>query len=672
MRGHLRKGLGKYFLGACLGLGLIAGPGRSDDASELRQLIEAQNKKIEELKQQLDAKPVAAPKVGGAEESEQEKGQLSDDAVKKIVADYLGENPGAGMPPSVQTGYANTNGFFIRSTNNPKYIPWQDESAIPFTLNIRGRIQLTYDYYKVTDSLNHILNTTANLPSAGTNLPAGVPDSRNTPFLNRLNRFGLPGGNSAGDFSQLEIKRMRLIFEGTVFDPNLRYHVQLDGGTRGIGALANNTYPQGVAGSTVGGGDGIATVDHAMRLFSCYVAYDFKPCCWWKGCGEDCPDGHPKYSPTLTLIGGKLKPLTGLEEYLGSANEQFVEYSMADWMFDVEDDNLQMCVGAQFKALEDRFYAVAYLTNGDESQIANGQMDRSPGGNFGFWYDFGGTWNEARHKWDLYGDCISDIDYTCHPVLRVGADCSLVPMNRRSLYTNAELGRIRGMAARPGGESFIDLLDGGGATSVVGAQNRFSADAFDAYFFNVFAAAKYKGFSFYTEAWLRDLQHFRGSRNAAGVDNAILFSAWDPATNTRFAGVFRRGHIADYGQTTQAGYFIVPKKFEIAGRFSWINGQSGSIEGNRFADAAALPVNGALSAASGQTVREVPGAFQRYQTAYEYAVGVNYYWKRQLLKWQTDFSVYQGGNPAAGGASAAGFEPGVDGWQIRTQLQLAF
>jgi len=35
-------------------------------------------------------------------------------------------------------------------------------------------------------------------------------------------------------------------------------------------------------------------------------------------------------------------------------------------------------------------------------------------------------------------------------------------------------------------------------------------------------------------------------------------------------------------------------------------------------------------------------------------------------------SFYNGGNPAAGGQSAAGFIPGVDGWMVRTQLQFAF
>ena len=59
-------------------------------------------------------------------------------------------------------------------------------------------------------------------------------------------------------------------------------------------------------------------------------------------------------------------------------------------------------------------------------------------------------------------------------------------------------------------------------------------------------------------------------------------------------------------------------------------------------------------------------------TKNEYGVGFNYYWKRQMLKWQTDFSYYQGGNPAGNGQSPAGFIAGSDGWLLRTQLQLAF
>jgi hypothetical protein len=60
-----------------------------------------------------------------------------------------------------------------------------------------------------------------------------------------------------------------------------------------------------------------------------------------------------------------------------------------------------------------------------------------------------------------------------------------------------------------------------------------------------------------------------------------------------------------------------------------------------------------------------------FRTAREYAIGVNYFY-RQLVKWQTDISWYQGGNPSAGAEILAGFLPGVDGYMVRSQIQLAF
>ena len=68
----------------------------------------------------------------------------------------------------------------------------------------------------------------------------------------------------------------------------------------------------------------------------------------------------------------------------------------------------------------------------------------------------------------------------------------------------------------------------------------------------------------------------------------------------------------------------------------------------------------------------VNGAFRHFSEAQEYAVGINYYFKGQQLKWSTDLSWYNGGNPAAGGQSPAGFIPGVDGWMVRSQIQFAF
>jgi hypothetical protein len=646
------KEMRRYTLFSCVALLSAAGASRADDTAELKARLEAQEREIQQLKALIQS---GAVRPAAADGDKKDDKKLDEKAVEKIIDSYLKEHPGSGMPSGVQTGYSTTTGFAIRSAPDPKYVNWSDDCRIPFELRIRGRIQADYYFYKVTDSRNHL---------------TGVDT----------------GNNTSGDFSQLEIKRMRLIFEGTAFDPNLRYHIQLDGSTRGITGLANGNGVTGTGGITpvtaggtvvggggVPGGNGAVTADHAMRLFQAWVAYDWHPTGSEKGCGPDCPEGTYKYVPTVTAILGKLKPMINLEEYLGSANEQFVEYNMGNWFFDADDDNMLMVAGVQVKALDDRFFGLAYLTNGNETQIANLQMDDLPGFNFGFWYDFGGNWNEARKRWDLFGDCLSDIDYSCKPVLRVGGSANLVPMDRRSIYTNAELNRVRVVSDAPGGTSLVGLLNGGGVNPINNSPagvGQFAVDAFDSYTFNAFAAAKWRGFSLYNEWWLRDLDNFRGRKGAGNAfNNPILYSSNAPGSAAGIASLFPSNQgIIDYGMAVQAGYFIVPKKVEICARYSFVRGQSGNINGNGNGPGQFTTTN-----IAGNTVRVVNGAFTNYSEADEYALGFNYFFKRHLLKWQTDISWYTGGgNPAAGGQSAAGFIPGVDGWQVRSQIQLAF
>jgi hypothetical protein len=622
-----------------------------ENDADLRSLIEQQGKQIEELKQQLQSQPGGAAPGAPA---------LDDQAVKKIVADYLKDNPGAGMPPSVQTGYSSATGFTIRSENNPPYVAWQDDCKIPFELRIRGRLQLDYYGYKVTDSVNH---------------QTGVDLKHNT----------------SPDFSQLEVKRTRFIFEGTAFDPNVRYHLELDGNTRGITALGGGGVPAGNGDGNAGGvpgvpdGNGVATVDHAVRLFSAYVAYDFHGCASEKGCGADCPAGTYKYAPTYSLIMGKLKPFFSYEEYLGSGNEQLVEYGMSEWFFDADDDNLLMAAGFQIKAFDDRFYMQGLVTNGNETQIANLQMDDLPGFNLGFWYDFGGTWNNERHRWDLCGDSVSDIDYSVNPVLRVGGAANIVPMDRRSLFTNAEQNRVRTLSPGIGGTSLINLLNGGGAAAPPGVAavdgvGQFAVDRFNSYTFEAFIHGKWKGFSILNDWWVRDLNNFTGRKFPTGVypgngiNQPILYSVNNIGNNSLNQNALFPSHaILDFGTMIQGGYFIVPKKWEIAARWSWLRGESGDIRGNgKFvtltdAQAQALGIPG-----KGNNIRVYDGAFRNFSEAQEYAIGLNYYWKRQQAKWQLDFSIYNGGNPASGGQSPAGYIPGVDGWMLRTQIQFAF
>jgi hypothetical protein len=85
-------------------------------------------------------------------------------------------------------------------------------------------------------------------------------------------------------------------------------------------------------------------------------------------------------------------------------------------------------------------------------------------------------------------------------------------------------------------------------------------------------------------------------------------------------------------------------------------------------------VPGVATSTGGLTRVQVnPGAFSNFHEADEYSVGINYFFRRQLVKWQTDFTIYQGGNPVGPvGASFGAFVPGLDGYGVRTPLQLAF
>lgn len=629
----VRRAAGTFLLGLCLDS--TSAVRAQETNADLRAIIEQQGKQLAELKQRLDT-TIAARANRPAPDPTQP--QIDSDAVKKIVADYLQENPGAGMPAGVQTGFETGRGFVIRSAPNPKYVKWDDESRIPFELRVRGRLQLAYYGYKVTDRTNHLLN---------------IPATQNA------------NSTRLADFSQLEAKRVQVIFEGTVFDPDLRYHLRLHGDTRGLPGLQNNKVVQ-TSGSTDPNTSGVATatgggvtVDHAVRLFEAWVAYDFHGCASQKGCGVDCPPGTVAYAPTYTLIAGKMKPFYGLEEFLGNNNEQFVEFSMADFFFSADDDNRLMAAGVTVKAAEDRFFMQALLTNGSESLFANTQMDKYPGFISGLWYDFGGSWNEEKKAWDLFGDCIPDIDYSCRPVARLGGSLNLVPMDRRSLYGDAELSRYATIPSAPNGTKLINLLNGDGATALPAGSH--AVDMFDAYSYNVFLAGKYHGFSILNEWWLRDLDNFRTTPN--GLGNIIYTRG--PAT-APIATLFPTHGLIDYGTNLQAGYFIVPKRFEIAARWSWVRGQSGDINGD---GTLSKPIKIPGLAVP---VTVVNGAFRNFHEANEYTIGVNYYFKRHLLKWQTDFGFYEGGNPAANAASIAGFIPGADGYLLRSQIQLFF
>src|SRR5262249_29626254 len=138
---------------------------------------------------------------------------------------------------------------------------------------------------------------------------------------------------------------------------------------------------------------------------------------------------------------------------------------------------------------------------------------------------------------------------------------------------------------------------------------------------------------------------YQDSLGAGGAPHNALFPA-------------DRG-LLDLGMELSAGYFLIPRKLELAARWSWIHGQSGDINGNGTFRLVTIP-------GFASPVHVVNGAFRNFHDVNEYTVGVNYYFKRQLLKWQTDFGFYDGGNPVnLAGQSLAGFIGGLDGYLLR-------
>lgn len=609
---------------------------------EQSKLLEEQGRKLDDLKKRIDTTPTAAhgEEEDGPAPAAPPEG-LGEEAVRKLIADFLQENPGAGMPPGVQTGYTvapltpriGPGGFVIRSAPNPSYVNWKDDCRIPFELRLRGRLQLAYVGFDSNDSVNHLTE---------------LPNTSGVTFTN---------------YSQLVAKRINLIAEGTAFDPDLRYRVNFNGFSRGSAGFQNNEVsavspaggfaPNGAPVSPIGGG---VLVNQAVTLFEAFVAYDIRGRCCEKGCGTDCPASSSKYCPTYTLLAGKLKPFFGLDEFLGNQNMQFVEFSMADLFFSADDDARLMAAGFEVRAFEDRFFMQSIVTNGSEAFTPNLRMDDYPGFITGAWWDFGGNWNEQRRAWDLFGDSIADIAYSCRPVARVGGCVNLVPMNGRNLYGDAEQARYFVVDGGPGGTSIINLLNGGTAAASPGGSR--AVNKFDAYSYSAFAAAKWRGLSLYNEWWFRNLNNFES------LSGQILYTdTLGPGGASRLALFPNRG-LLDYGMNVSAGCFVVPRRLELAARWAWVSGQSGNINGNGTFSTVVVPGVG--------PVHVVNNAFRRFEEANEYTLGVNYYFKRNAWKWQTDFSIYEGGNPAGGGQSIAGFIAGVDGYMLRTQIQLFF
>src|SRR5207244_3490099 len=134
---------------------------------------------------------------------------------------------------------------------------------------------------------------------------------------------------------------------------------------------------------------------------------------------------------------------------------------------------------------------------------------------------------------------------------------------------------------------------GGAGVTPAGAH---AVDEVDAYYYDVFVAGKWHGFSLMNEWWLRDLNNFRTTPNGQGniIYTSNLGNSLFPANQG----------LVDYGMQLQGGYFVIPRRLEMVGRWSWIRGESGDINGNGRSTTVAVPGAG--------TVRVIDGAFRNF------------------------------------------------------------
>src|SRR5262249_31570287 len=181
------------------------------------------------------------------------------------------------------------------------------------------------------------------------------------------------------------------------------------------------------------------------------------------------------------------------------------------------------------------------------------------------------------------------------------------------------------------------------STAATALRGAHAVDEFDQYTINAFVAAKWRGLSLSNEWWVRNLNNFRSAPNG---NNLILYTYTDPSTRNPITALFPNKALVDYGMQLQGGYFLIPKKLELGARCAWVSGDSGDVLGSVKSFAFHIPSGTTAPALKGglERVQVNPGAFSHFHEANEYTVGVNYYFKRHWLKWQTDFGVYTGGN----------------------------
>jgi hypothetical protein len=373
------------------------------------------------------------------------------------------------------------------------------------------------------------------------------------PFRLRINGWGQlrhaykDSGGDNRDRNEFQLKRARLVFSGSAFTPDFNYFVQMDGRSSS--------------------GDN-------LRLLDYFLSYDV---------------GHHKLGLDKGQFGlrtGRWKMPFHMARYLSGREFEFSDRSMSSTFFDV---NRSLGWGMYGKTKRFRVpvnWEVAIfngLVTGGAETGSSGNLDT----NFAysartFWYPTG-EWGKGQ---------LADLDWHCDLATRVGVGFANSTINEEG---STEFSSVRVVDS---GERLASLLPPG-------------AEQYNVSLYAADFSAKYRGYSFSSEYYFRQIGGFQG---------AALPSLFD------------------HGFWLQMGKFVVPGKLLLLGRWSRVVGDSGTL-----------------------------GQFD--QSSDELAAGFAWYFRDQNAKLVFD-ATHLNGAPIS--SSALDIFPGDKDWLFRTQIQFAF
>jgi len=138
-----------------------------------------------------------------------------------------------------------------------------------------------------------------------------------------------------------------------------------------------------------------------------------------------------------------------------------------------------------------------------------------------------------------YGSQLSDYDYSCNPLMRFGHSFVYSPQSDDQL--GAPLDET----------DFMRLSDGTRLNQTGALAPGVTVSDFDLYYYSVDLAMKYRGWSFDSEVYFQWLDQLRG-------DGALPMDS-----------------LSRHGFFVEGGRFLIPKKLDVNGRYSEVQGEFG-------------------------------------------------------------------------------------------------